>query len=134
LSIARGDRQQKPGEANPLAVPGSSTARASISGKISLLPSSSMRSPQPPRLLGERCRVSFFEVLEDTPGRYVQRLRLHRIRHELVSDGEALCTISMISRRWGISEPARMAGWYRELFGESPSETLATRLARPELL
>lgn len=77
---------------------------------------------------------AFFEVLEDTPGQYVQRLRLHRIRHELVSDGEALCTISMISRRWGISEPGRMAGWYRELFGESPSETLATRLARPELL
>jgi AraC-like DNA-binding protein len=76
---------------------------------------------------------AFFEVLGDAPGRYVQRLRLHRIRRELASEDEIGCTISLISERWGISEPGRMAGWYRKLFGESPSKTLATHLARPPL-
>jgi AraC-like DNA-binding protein len=80
---------------------------------------------------------AFHEILEDTPGTYVRRLRLHRIRRELVSKAAAGCTvsISMIAASWGIREPGRMSGWYRELFGERPSETLATYLAhqRPNM-
>jgi hypothetical protein len=30
-----------------------------------------------------------------------------------------------VANEWGISELGRLAGWYRELFGELPSETLA---------
>jgi hypothetical protein len=41
-----------------------------------------------------------------------------------VSDAERACTVALVANRWGISELGRLSGWYRELFGEGPSETL----------
>jgi AraC-like DNA-binding protein len=80
---------------------------------------------------------AFLDVLDDTPRNYVRRLRLHRIRRDLATDAEKACTIALIANQWGISDLGRMSGWYRQLFGERPSETLAftlngthTRLAR----
>ena len=67
---------------------------------------------------------AFQVVLDETPYSYVRRLRLHRIRRELVSDDEKCCTITTIATQWGMSELGRFAAWYRELFGELPSETL----------
>jgi AraC-like DNA-binding protein len=74
---------------------------------------------------------AFEEILGETPQSYVRRLRLHRIRHDLASDEERACTIALIANQWGLSDLGRMAGWYRALFGERPSET-AARLNRPE--
>jgi AraC-like DNA-binding protein len=68
---------------------------------------------------------AFAEMLDDTPQSYVRRLRLHRIRHDLATDVERACTIALVANQWGISELGRMSGWYRELFGERPSETHA---------
>jgi AraC-like DNA-binding protein len=68
---------------------------------------------------------AFHIVLDETPYSYVLRLRLHRIRHELVTEAEASCTITSVAHRWNISELGRFAGWYRDLFGELPSQTLA---------
>ncbi|MGI6853305.1 helix-turn-helix domain-containing protein [Mesorhizobium sp. 1B3] len=68
---------------------------------------------------------AFADILDDTPQIYVRRLRLHRIREGLAGDVEQACTITVIANQWGISELGRLAGWYRELFGERPSETLA---------
>jgi len=68
---------------------------------------------------------AFEEILNDTPQQFVRRLRLHRIRHDLAGDAERACTIALVANQWGISELGRMSGWYRELFGERPSETLA---------
>jgi transcriptional regulator GlxA family with amidase domain len=64
-------------------------------------------------------------VLNETPYSYVQKVRLHRIRHELVSNSEMCCTIACVAHNWGITELGRFAGWYREQFGELPSQTLA---------
>jgi len=75
---------------------------------------------------------AFSEVLNETPQSYVRKLRLHRIRHDLASDAERVCTIALVSNRWGISELGRLSGWYRELFGERPSETLRTSAETPE--
>lgn len=72
---------------------------------------------------------AFAEILDDTPQTYIRRLRLHRIRHDLASEEERVCTIALIANQWGMSDLGRMAGWYRELFGERPSET-AARLHR----
>jgi AraC-like DNA-binding protein len=76
---------------------------------------------------------AFQAVLGETPYTYVMKLRLHRIRHELVSDAELACTITGAARRWGIEETGRFAGWYREHCGARPSQTLARRhrAARP---
>jgi AraC-like DNA-binding protein len=68
---------------------------------------------------------AFAEILEDTPQTYVRRLRLHRIRAGLAGDAERACTIAVIANQWGITELGRMSRWYRELFGERPSETIA---------
>jgi AraC-like DNA-binding protein len=68
---------------------------------------------------------AFGIVLDETPYSYVLKLRLHRIRHELVSDAEIACTITCAANHWGISELGRFAGRYRDLFGELPSQTLA---------
>jgi len=68
---------------------------------------------------------AFVEVLHDTPANYVRRLRLHRIRKELATEAQRGCRVSEIAEKWGIAEPGRMSGWYRELFGELPSETRA---------
>ncbi|MAC77014.1 MAG: ethanolamine operon regulator [Rhodobacteraceae bacterium] len=70
---------------------------------------------------------AFMEFMGEPPQVYVRRLRLHRIREDLASEAEAGCTIALIANQWGIAEPGRLSGWYRELFGELPSETVARR-------
>ncbi|MBR1162642.1 AraC family transcriptional regulator [Bradyrhizobium elkanii] len=74
---------------------------------------------------------AFEEIFDETPRSYVRKLRLHRIRHDLASDAERACTIALVANQWGISDLGRMSGWYRELFGERPSETVsaASRLS-----
>jgi AraC-like DNA-binding protein len=67
---------------------------------------------------------AFQTVLNETPYSYVLKLRLHRIRHELVSDRELARSITAVAHRWGIHELGRFAGLYRDLFGELPSTTL----------
>jgi AraC-like DNA-binding protein len=67
---------------------------------------------------------AFHTVLDETPYSYVLKLRLHRIRHELVTDAEAACTITMAAQRWNVAAMGRLAAWYRDLFGELPSQTL----------
>jgi AraC-like DNA-binding protein len=71
---------------------------------------------------------AFHRVLDETPQSYVRKLRLNRIRHDLASDAEARCTIATIANRWGVTELGRLAGWYRDAFGELPSETRARHL------
>jgi transcriptional regulator GlxA family with amidase domain len=68
---------------------------------------------------------AFVDLMGEPPQNYIRRLRLHRIRHDLVSDAEAACTIAMVAHQWGIGEPGRLSGWYRDLFGELLSQTLA---------
>jgi AraC-like DNA-binding protein len=70
---------------------------------------------------------AFNYVLDETPQSYIRKVRLHRIRRHLASDAEILCTITVVANQWGISELGRFSGWYRDLFGELPSETLARR-------
>jgi AraC-like DNA-binding protein len=73
---------------------------------------------------------AFHEVLNETPQSFVRKMRLNRIRHDLATEKEARCTITLLANRWGVGELGRFAGWYRELFGELPSETRARRMAR----
>lgn len=77
---------------------------------------------------------AFQIVLGETPYSYVLKLRLHKIRHTLVSDAERVQAIRCVARHWGIHEPGRFAGWYRELFGELPSQTLIRHRSGPAIL
>lgn len=74
---------------------------------------------------------AFAETLGETPQSYILKLRLNRIRHDLAAPNEAMRTVTVVSNQWGIPELGRLAGRYREQFGELPRETLARRgLAR----
>lgn len=67
---------------------------------------------------------AFSELLGDTPQDYIRRLRLHRIRRELIST--AATTVSTAAHHWGVGQDlGRFARSYQDLFGESPSSTLA---------
>jgi AraC-like DNA-binding protein len=69
---------------------------------------------------------AFQAILGEGPLAHANRLRMHRVRSALrSSDTDA--TVTAIASRWGISELGRFAGAYGDLFGESPSETLASR-------
>jgi len=66
---------------------------------------------------------AFFGVLEESPRAYVIRLRLHRIRSDLVGRDLSPPRIAEAANRWGIAELGRMSGRYKAMFGELPSET-----------
>lgn len=66
---------------------------------------------------------AYEESLGESPQTYITRIRLHRIRSDLLTTDRANATIADISNRWGISELGRMSARYRSLFGETPSQT-----------
>ncbi len=68
---------------------------------------------------------AFVSVLGESPGSYVRRVRLHRLRHALTSPTPKRRSVSRAAYSSGITHLGRMARWYRETFGELPSETLA---------
>ncbi len=71
---------------------------------------------------------AFLEVLDDTPQGYVRRLRLHRIRRDLLEGVRSKAGIAEVARGWCAgSDLGRMAGRYQSLFGESPRATVAAR-------
>jgi AraC-like DNA-binding protein len=67
---------------------------------------------------------AFVDLLGESPQRHIRRLRLHRIRRELVASTGGGVTVTSVGNLWGIDQPGRLAGWYREIFGELPSRTL----------
>lgn len=72
---------------------------------------------------------AFKELLGETPNEYVRKIRLHRIRRNLADDAERNVTITLVANRWGISELGRLSGWYKDIYGELPSETLSRQHA-----
>jgi AraC-like DNA-binding protein len=70
-------------------------------------------------------QVAFRRHLETTPMTYLRRVRLDRIHADLRAaeqgDGQ---TVAQVAARWGFADLGRLAGHYRERFGESPSVTL----------
>jgi len=71
---------------------------------------------------------AFHEVLDETPQSFIRKLRLNRIRRDLISEEEARCSITLLANKWGVAELGRFAAWYRGLFGELPSETRLRRM------
>lgn len=66
---------------------------------------------------------AFSRVLGITPVEYMRNLRLHRIRQELQSFPYET-TIANVAAKWGFWHTSLFSRYYRELFGECPSETL----------
>jgi len=66
-----------------------------------------------------------------SPMMYLRRLRLHHVHSELAANSPDAVTVTMIAGRWGFMHLGRFANQYRQLFGETPSQTLRTPGQRP---
>jgi AraC-like DNA-binding protein len=66
---------------------------------------------------------AFQQASDTSPMQYVQKLRLQRIRNELVRATSASKTIADIAYHWGYRHLGEFNRKYRESFGETPSET-----------
>jgi AraC family ethanolamine operon transcriptional activator len=74
-------------------------------------------------------RRLFADIYGTSPARYLRVRRLHQARRALQHDLSAQ-TITEVGIRYGFFDLGRFAGNYRDLFGESPSETLRGRHAQ----
>ena len=67
---------------------------------------------------------AFHRADEPPPMTYLRRLRLHRVRADLAGGIPGSVTVTAVASSWGFLHLGRFAAQYRELFGESPSDTL----------
>lgn len=67
---------------------------------------------------------AFQQVLGITPVAYMRNIRLHKIRAELQYKSGQINNIACVASHWGFWHMSLFARYYRELFGECPSETL----------
>jgi AraC family transcriptional regulator, ethanolamine operon transcriptional activator len=63
------------------------------------------------------------------PQEWLRLERLNRVRDEL-SRSNSETSVTQVATRWGFFHLGRFSQYYRELFGEKPSETLAHRSLR----
>ena len=68
--------------------------------------------------------AAFHEQLGESPMAYVRRIRLGRVRAELLRSDPSTVRVTDVAMRWGFMHLSRFAEQYRELFNELPSVTL----------
>lgn len=68
---------------------------------------------------------AFREELGLSPAAFVRRLRLHALRRALLASALGESTVTELAFHLGFTQLGRLAGAYRNRFGESPSATLA---------
>ncbi|MFB9747847.1 helix-turn-helix domain-containing protein [Leifsonia shinshuensis] len=66
----------------------------------------------------------FRRSLGTTPMRYLRRLRLEKVQHELSEATPGTVTVTDVATRWGFLHLGRFAAAYAHAFGEQPSVTL----------
>ena len=69
-------------------------------------------------------RYSFEQIVGVSPMQYMFSLRLHAVRRALLN-GDAEKSINRVAENFGFEHLSRFAQYYRETFGELPSETTA---------
>ncbi len=67
---------------------------------------------------------AFLRVLGISPVAYMRNVRLHRIRAELQTTPNQVRYIASVAAKWGFWHMSLFSRYYRELFGETPIETL----------
>lgn len=72
-------------------------------------------------------QLAFRENLGISPHRYLRLCRLGELHRTLLAAGSAELGVTRLMEQAGLSEHGRVAGEYRQLFGELPSVTLALR-------
>lgn len=71
-------------------------------------------------------QLAFRRHLDTTPMAYLRRVRLAGTHDELrEADPSSGTTVTEVSGRWGFCGSSRFTAYYRQAYGETPSETLA---------
>lgn len=68
--------------------------------------------------------ASFQQTLGTAPMEYLRRVRMERVRAELLTNRDPDLKITDLANRWGFYHPSRFAARYRQMYGELASETL----------
>lgn len=72
-------------------------------------------------------QYAFARHYETTPTGYLRQVRLAQAHHDLAAgDPTAGDTVAAIAARWDFAKPSRFAAAYRQVYGQSPGQTLRT--------
>ena len=71
---------------------------------------------------------AFREAFGITPNKYLRWSRMNHVHRDLLVAESGSTTITQVAASWGFSDMGRLSVEYRQLFGESPSATLARML------
>ena len=74
-------------------------------------------------------RDAFYAAYQMSPKQWVLAQRLQRARRALIDIRSAEVTVTRVAMDNGFNQLGRFAGTYRQVFGETPSETLRGHLA-----
>ncbi|MFS2029548.1 MULTISPECIES: helix-turn-helix transcriptional regulator [unclassified Curtobacterium] len=61
------------------------------------------------------------------PMQFLREARLHGVRAELLAGDPKRVTVAEVALSWGFNHLGRFSGYYAEVYGESPSQTLRRR-------
>ncbi len=67
---------------------------------------------------------SFKSLFGFTPQYFLRLLKLNNVHQELKTSDYNEAKVSKIANKWGFSHMGRFSAYYKELFGENPSQTL----------
>jgi AraC-like DNA-binding protein len=116
-----------------LAAPRRPSGTRSVSRAVELLRSDLARPWTVGELASDACtsvrslQEGFRRSLDTTPMAYLRRLRLERVREDLVTGAPGTIRVSDVAARWGFLHLGRFAAAYAARFGERPSETVRDR-------
>ena len=69
---------------------------------------------------------SFKSLFGFTPNKFLRLLKLNLVHQELVTANSKQTTVSKTAFKWGFKQMGQFGIYYKELFGENPSQTLQT--------
>ncbi|WP_456293319.1 helix-turn-helix transcriptional regulator [Pseudomonas sp. AK106] len=68
-------------------------------------------------------QIGFRKYKGTTPMRYLRQIRLNRVHNEL-SNMSSLASWQCVAAKWGFNDTAALSKYYKELYGETPFQTL----------
>jgi len=75
-----------------------------------------------------RLQLAFQDAVHTSPIGYLRKIKLEHARQDLLVSNDSVITIAY---RWGFNHPGRFSTFYRQSYGESPSETMRRGRERP---
>ena len=122
------------GAAGPLETTSGDRTRQAYGRIVRAAEEYALSRPDEAIYVSDLCRVSgarertlehaFKTQLGITPVSYLIRLRLHRVREDLLAAPPRSCTVTTIALRWGFWHLGGFSRAYKDCFAERPSETL----------